>query len=648
MEPATPAASRDETSQLAAIVRPRHGRVLVAAVALLVSIICGGPHWLMWRQLAAQGKAYAPLVTEGVTAPTFDETTYYAPRIREVLDGHPLSADPFGWEHKKDRPYLGHSWIDALLGAVLASAVGRSVPALYVVSDFLLPPLAFLLTFFICQRLGASQMVSVAGALASVLAADQLTAPIAFVLHPTWAHVRDRLHLVASTRPLEITRFTVPELAYLICAGAILGLLNTHYAPRLRRSLVTGVLVGALFYSYMFYWSFVLMGGSLLVVASLLTGRERRAVPYLALALGIGIFIGLPVIYQGLMPEGFSGKAELLSRLSWGGRQVTWSKQKHDLILLALLLLLYPRRRREWVPLFAFVLAPFACIFGARLVHMNTQDWHWLGRCWEPWGALASVLLLGALWQWAAERLPPGGVAEPNVGAAALRRERAMRWCFGALSGLTLVYAANSQYRYATQMAPSYTFGPGVQQALTELQLRAPRDSVVLCLDANLLAMVPVYTHCNVYLPYCIMSSIPTRELIDRAAITLATFGVPRSRLHSMLLTQKERNWEDVALFRGNSIDWGNWLFHQVLPYSGAPPADEREIAARAEFYGPEAALENARRYRVDFVLWGPTERRMGDPALERAWADRLFIDAGEVKVYRTAAPQVQPWKPAP
>lgn len=647
MDPVTLLSPREDTSQVVTLARPRRDWVPVAAAAILVGIVCGGPHWLMWRQLRAQGKAYAPLVTEGVTAPTFDETTYYAPRIREVLDGHPLSADLFGWEHKKDRAYLGHSWIDALLGAALALALGRSVPALYIVCDFLLPPVAFLLTFLICRRLGASRMVSIAASLASVLASDQVTAPIAFALHPTWTHLCERLHLTVSTRPLEITRFTVPELAYLICTGAVLGLLNIHYAPRLRRSLVTGVLLGALFYSYMFYWSFVLLGGALLMVGSLVTGRERRAVPYLLLALGVGVVLGLPVICQGLMPEGFSNKAELLSRLSWGGRHVAWSRQKHDLVLLALLLLLFPRRRREWVPLFSFVLAPFACIIGSRLLRVNIQDWHWMGRCWQPWSMLTAVLLLAALWQWAADRLQRrrGGEADPAV---IPRRERRMDWCFGVLGGLVLLYAANSQYRYAAQMAPSYTFAPGVQQALTELQLRAPRDSVVLCLDANMLAMVPVYTHCNVYLPYCIMSSIPTYELIDRAAITLATFGVPRSRIHSMLLTQKERKWEDVALFRGNSIDWGNWLFHQMLPYSGGPPSDEREMAVRAEFYGPQAALENARRYRVDFVLWGPTERRMGDPALEKAWAERLFIDAGDVKVYRTTVPQVRQWKPAP
>jgi hypothetical protein len=369
MDPVTLPPVNDDTSQLAAVGRPRREWIAIAVAALLVAVICGGPHWLMWRQLHGQGKPYAPLVAEGVTAVTYDETTYYAPRIREVLDGHPFSADPFGWEHKGDRPYLGHSWIDALVTACLAAALGRSVPALYVVSDFILPPLAFLLTFLICRRLGAPLFVSIAGSLATVLAADQSTAPIAILAHPTWSQISGRLSPAYSTRPLEITRLTVPEFAYLLCAGALLGLLNTHFAPRLRRAIGTGVVIGLLFYSYMFYWSFVLVGGALLAVGSWFMKRERRSVPYLALALGIGVLIGLPILYQGLSPNGFADKAELMARLDWGGRQADWGKQKYDLALLVALLALYPWRRREWVPLFSFVLAPFACILGACLAN---------------------------------------------------------------------------------------------------------------------------------------------------------------------------------------------------------------------------------------------------------------------------------------
>jgi len=282
---------------------------------------------------------------------------------------------------------------------------------------------------------------------------------------------------------------------------------------------------------------------------------------------------------------------------------------------------------------------------------MNTQDWHWLGRCWQPMSMLASVLLLWALTQrareWLRRRQRAAQVAVADPPASELRFEGAAGWWFGALGAVVLLWAAHYQYAYAVQMAPAHTYAPGVQQTLQELDRRTEQDSVVLCLDATILAMIPVYTHCNVYLPYCIMSCTPTYELIDRASITLSTFGVPRGRIHRLLRTQKERNWGDVELFRENDIDWGNWLFHQLLPYSGAPPEAEREIAARTAFYGPQAALENLKRYRVDFVLWGPAERRMGDPALERAWTDRLFIDAGEVKVYRVAAPEVQQWKPS-
>lgn len=613
----------------------------VVAAAVLVGLICGLPHVFMALQAGAQGMVYVPLVAEDVAALTYDETTYYAPRVREVMDGRPLSADPAGFEHKGRTPFLGQAWLDSLVAGGMGLLLGRSVPNVFIVCDFVLPPLSFLLLWALCRQFGAPQWVSIAGGLMVVLAHDQVTLPIAVAARPSVEMLVERLGLLSSTRPVEFCRLTVPQLSFIFCAAAMLGLVTVYYRPRPRRAVLTGVLVGAVFYSYVYYWTFVLAGGVLLLAGAAVDRQGRRALTMIALALAVGLLVGAPVLYQAVAPEGFAGKEELMARQGWGDRHIRWWHQKHELAVLAALLLLYPKRRREFVPVCAFMLAPFACIFAARLVGMNTQEWHWLGRCWQPWSAVAAVLWVWALMTWWRERRAARAAEEE--GAAPLRAPRLSaaatdRIVFGGLCVLLLLYATNRHVNYAYRMADAHAMSPELHRTLEELELRADTDSVVVALNTNLPALIVVHTHCNVFLPYCLLTPMPAEELVDRAAVTLAAYGVDDETAGKLLRGAAHLAEEDRRLFRGFSRNLANWLFHMTLADGGTPPEAERAIRGRAQFYGPNALQETAGRYRADFILWGPLERELGREELEEALAPRLFIEAGDYRVYRVGA----------
>lgn len=634
---ATAARQPGEDTSAVPVIRSRRNQSWpVVVVALLVGLLFGLPHILMPLKLRAQGKFYAPLVCEGITALTYDEISCYAARITNTLDGHLFSADFHGWEHKDDTPYLGQSWLDSVCVAAIGFLLGRSAPNVFIFCDFALPPVVFLLLYAICRRLGARRWVAMAAGVMCLVAHDKTTLPIALAANPSLKYLADKLDLFSCVRPLEFSRLCIPQAGFIFAASAILLLLALRDQPRPRRAILAGLLFGSTFYVYAFYWTFIFVGGGLLALASLVTRNARRAAPLLFLALAVGLMIGSPVLYQALHPAGFSGKADLMARLSWGGRHVNWANQKHDLLLLALILLLYPRRRREWVPVFAFLLAPFVCILGARAIHMNTQDWHWLGRCWQPWSAVTVVLMLGAWVAWWEERRQVGGPSSPADAAAELQRaERRDARIFGALCALLLLYAANVHIRYSLQMAEAHVLPDGQREMNRQLRLRASPESVVLCLNADVLALIPVYSHCNIFLPYCIMSSAPTSEIIDRAAVALAYYGVGEGAMTRLLQYPRGRPWEDIVMHRDNREDLANWLFHLTLPQGGTPPEAEKEIRARAKFYGPNVLEEARKRYRIDYVWWGPLERTFGDPNQERKLARYLFAEAGPVRVYR-------------
>lgn len=638
-QPPPPLGPGEDTSRVRVLAPRDPGPGLLAAGAILVALICGGPHLVMAARLAGQGLAYAPLVVGPVSPLTFDEATFYAPRLREVLDGHLFSADPTGWEHKARTPYLGGSWLDSVLTGALAALLGRSVPLAFVVCDFVLPPLSFLIVAAICLRLGATLWVALAAALAAVLAPDQAILPFSFGAQPTLGLLVERLHLVAADRPLECCRLCVPQAAFIPAGLTILGLVTLWEHPRLRGAILTGLALGATFYCYVFYWTWLVAAGVLLALAARLHPAHRRAAGAIAIALAVGLLIGLPVIYQTLAPDGFAGKAAISVRQSFGGLVTNWVNHRADLLLLVLLLALYPRRRPEYIPLAAFLIGPYVALLTAAVGGRGVQDWHWLGRCWQPWSALMLTLLLGVgiTLATACRPLPP---VDPGALAAMLRRLRQQRiiaGVFASVCAVIVVYAVQTQLRYAITMAPHHALPADHRAALEQLRLRAPTDSVVLALDPSVLALVPALTGCNDYLPHGILSPAPAEELAERCALAMAAYGVPVSRLAPALSSDPGGSYRE-GVFGALRHDLANWLFHRTLASGGVPPARLRELRARRGSHGPDSYRHLRARYRVDLVWWGPFERSTGDAALEARLAPYLFIEAGDVRIYRLPA----------
>ena len=367
-------------------------RWLPLVAAVIVAVLFGLPHAIMWHKLRAAGQTYTPLVVDGVQALTYDETTYYAPRVRDVLDGHPFSAAPADYEHKQSPPFLGVGVIGPLFVAALAKLLGGNVAGAFVLGDFLLPPISFLLIWVLCRRIGASTWVAIAAGLLLVIAHDQIRLPFVFAGNPSWQSLADHLHLHGSFGPVEYSRLIVPQFSYILFLLAVIGLYETGRKPRVSTALLAGLAVGSLFYSYVFYWTYVVVGAGLWALILVLQ-RKGEAAKALVGAVGLGCLLGLPVLLPLLGPAGFAGKEYLMARQSWAGRHIRLlTHHKYEWALLVTYFILYPARRREYPFVTSFVLAAYACLLGARVAHLNVQEWHWFGRCWYPWLSIALVL----------------------------------------------------------------------------------------------------------------------------------------------------------------------------------------------------------------------------------------------------------------
>ncbi len=573
-------------------VKPALDRWLPVGVALIIAILFGLSHAIMWHKLRATGQSYAPLVVDGVQALTYDETTYYAPRIRDVLDGHPFSAAPADYEHKQETPFLGVGVIAPLFIAALAKLIGGSVAGAFVLCDFLLPPVSFLLIYLLCRRIGAGTWVGVAAGLLVVLAHDQISLPFVVAGNPTWQRLADHLHIFGSVRPMEYSRLPVPQFSYILFLLAIIGLYQTRRNPRPSTIVLTGLAIGSLFYSYVFFWTYIVVGTGLWVLI-LAAQRNWQAAGAVALATGVGCLLGLPVLLALAGPLEFPGREYLVARQSWGGRHIRLlTHHKYEWALLLTYFIIYPWRRREFPFITAFVLAAYGCLFVSRVVNLNVQEWHWFGRCWYPWLSIA---------------LPLGIWARVNTQYDSQRwrrwaqwgRQYALRPVMIGLGTLCLAYGFNDHISYGLNMYQRHTLPSGTQAALNWLGHNAATDSVVMAADMNVLALVPVYTQCNSYLPYCLVTPAADEELVERFWITAAICGLSDEYVDHLLAPD-----EPVDGFFQPHRWWAvNWLYHMKFGTAALPAEVRADVKAKGIQITKMPVAKLMNKYKLDY-LW--------------------------------------------
>ncbi len=605
-------------------VQASYARLPVVLFAFAVSLLFGLPHLLMWRQLAAQGRPYAALAVEHVTALTYDETTYYAPRLREVYDGRPLTADPAGWEHKPQSAFSGVGLLPPLLLAPLTFLAHGRTDAVFLLCDFLLPPLLLLALLWLCRTLGLPLWPSAAGSLLLLIAHDQITLLLRLLVHPHWSLLSDSLHLGQSYRPVEYSRLPIPQLGYLFVVFALAALYRVATRPRPGAVALAALALGSLFYTYLFYWTY-LLAGALLWALFLLAQRRPAAAGAVLAAVAGGCLLGLPVLWQLATPDAYVGKAFLEARQTWGGKTVNFAHHKYEIALWLIVLAVFPWRDRRFPLFVAFLLAPYACVLASRLAHLNAQEWHWFGRCWYPWMALTLPV---ALW---------ARVQEPCAHGVCRRvrpwvRARLLTPVMAATALGCLAYGFNDHVRYGLAMAPWHTFSPGEAAAYAWLRNNAPRDAVVAAADCNVLALVPVYTQCNVYLPYCLISPASDEELMERFWTLVRLFDLQEAAVQRFLAAERHSPEGFWYPHRWWMI---NWLFHTRFGELALPPEARAglEAARRRVSQMPLPAL--LRRYRLDY-LWVDSEmRRYCRVSPDRQPYLRRMHDDSGVALYR-------------
>src|SRR3990167_2069809 len=213
---------------------------LIITIFFGVIVILSLPH--IFRYLAL-GSKYTTLIINGPSATqiSWEETYTYATEANRIKNNQPIN-DPYIYEYRNKPSPLLSELVPSLILGVPAKIL--SVPFVFVIAKIAIIPLTVLIWYLTARQLGYSKISSVGASIASIIL-QKFFVYVPYIPKISEYEVNGYLEGLRIYFPL-ISSFLTSLTVLLIIKA--LKKRNTIYA------VISGILLGSLFFSYFFAW----------------------------------------------------------------------------------------------------------------------------------------------------------------------------------------------------------------------------------------------------------------------------------------------------------------------------------------------------------------------------------------------------------
>lgn len=355
-------------------------------IFILFAVILVLPHW---HRLLALGTKYTTLVigSQEVDPTSLEETYAYATLANRTRFNQPIN-DPYVLEYRNFfSPFLSELFPAVFVGG-LAKVFG--LPLVFILLKIISPILLVLLFTKISRNIGYSFWISFSAGLAAVFL------PRLFALIP----YIDIFSYVSNSSELEFQRLFHPALSWLIVLGSVLGaqiILSEKFSTV--KTLVSGILLGLLFYTYFFAWTLVWFGLGILVVI-LFWQKKFNELKRLIMVVTVGFIVGLPYFMNGWrfsrteMGKDFLGKTLLAAKEVHVVTMLRYAVLAVGLIVIDRDWWKRPAKLLLWSIMAAAILLPD---MSQLILGVNIESDHWIVRFLYPLSTFLSTLFIGRL-----------------------------------------------------------------------------------------------------------------------------------------------------------------------------------------------------------------------------------------------------------
>jgi hypothetical protein len=420
------------------------------------------------------------------------------------------------------------------------------------------------------------------------------------------------LGLDSLIQPLDITRLPHPGLSFLVLLLAVYLTSEALALGGRLRLLGAGLVCGLLFNTYYFYWLGLFLGFGVLFLISLANRRFEMLTRLVLIGLTAAA-VGLPYWLRVFQAQRQGGQADLLGRVGYYTRTVSWKGFAVFTVATALLTILCRRVGRlqafpdatptakvippqvespgQRAPLggrggldrpLALVLLLLSVLAGAGLgcnfqllTGYNAQHAHFWNRLIQP----TSFLVLGCALGFVLERAP-----------------KRLRWfpltlvVMAAAACVSL--AAYRQVQVAIRTGDDHRCSSPRMDALRWLRAHIPPDRVVGTFDVETTMLIPAITGNWTFVPVGDRTMASDQEILTRFLLMAYLEGRSPEEVQDRLPEKPPgfHNWASAVF-----VLWTRYVFD---------PASRQEVSRQLDllFTDREAARELKAR-RLDYVI---------------------------------------------
>ena len=554
---------------------------LSVTIAILVGFIFGLPHLLIPIFLGS-GVSYTPLVAglDNVCGITHDEALFYGAQIKKIFDGKPFFADVDLYEYRNVSnpfstfPYFVFGNIAKLLG---------SVQRLFILADFILPPLIFYSIYLLLLSLTGEMVVSVFGSIFLIFGPDIFRA-ISAVLK-TYSGYSYAFWNFPLNNPFSFSRFISPEFNLPILFFSLYFIYQGIKKYSYFYSAISGIFLGLLFHSYLYFWTFYL-SGSLALLFLYVFKKDFKRVKIILLAVMIGAIISIPYFLKQIEFNKFINHNDILLRFGLvRGSFVEWYHTIEGFVALLILIIFCKKRDEGFYFLLAFMFGGIMCLNQQILTGKTIQNHHWYFLTIQPWFVFILSYLLS------------------SVVKKSERQNLLKRLNISLILKVLIIFLLFSglikQTVYAERTYNTYSLTEEEKALFAWLKEKSKTDDVVLSLNRRLDDLIPVYTKNFVFLPNGVLTFASDKEIIERLIIAFKLYGVKEEYL-------KENLPRD---------EWGFHLFHTKYAqvFYGKREVFPKEvlsdILAKYRLLSSNSFYNNFKKYKLDYIYLGTYER---------------------------------------
>lgn len=560
--------------------------------AILVSLLIGFIFllpYLLIPSLQDQTQNFSPLVAKGVDARSVDEVLYAA-YVQEVAEGHLIPrSNVLEWKDQLILSHAGAPFPSLILG-IISILVGGVVNT-YILSYFLFTALSSALIYALSYLLTKNKTLS-------------LIAPPLLFFSPTYMlkFFHDQI-----TQPVSyFSRFYPVLVDFPIFAFTLIFVFLLLKENRWKFAVLSGILGGLLFYTYFYYWTFYVVLIGLLWVWYLIK-KEFNLFKKITASGFITIIIGSTFFFNSWRTV--QNQAEILQRLGTTfTRNPDWNI---TFFLLGIGLILYfvwkktslndkNEKKNNFTFLTALLLAGIMIMNVQIFIGYTINPRHWLTAAVWP-----TLILIGIV----------------VVHYAQTLFNKNLRKIIPKLSGLVIIallsFGLLWQVSYAQNTYSVYTLSESQQELFDWLNQNTAQDEVVLSLSAEMILLLPAYTHNNNFIPNAIVEPVPISEIVSRRLVASKILDVSEQDI--IFLESPCAFGELLSFERTKGKNYNYSLFEEAFSHpltfesyfskeSCTVPEEYKEGVFKAYAALPEDRGALVGKYHVDYLLLNKKE----------------------------------------